>query len=328
MADGRGLVSMSYGGDSEISDSEDERASAGHTPPGLAVSGLGIPVSAARVPPSSPPSFERPQVHAAPSIAGGGGVSGLVAYGLEEGEEGREVEDEVFPAAAATYRQGPTGQDVEPGTAKEDAPTIEVTDEQRLGESEPSPGLGVVLPPEPAGCCARALQDKVASLLAKKGRLALDLNRNLQQRKDFRNPSIYEKLVQFCDIDEFGSSYPEHLFNPHEWGDESFYQSLARAQKTAYEKKEKTKLERTKVEFVTGTKRPAGVATVTLAAAAGDDSQKKPRRSKWDVSADSGGGGSHGSSPRSAGKPPGAVGAKALAQARHITAELKTLERK
>ena len=103
MAEGRGLVSMSYGGDSEISDSE-ERTSAGHTPPGLVV---GVPVSAARVPPSSPPSrFERPQVHAATSIAGGGGVSGLVAYGLEEGEEGREVEDEVFPAAAATYRHG------------------------------------------------------------------------------------------------------------------------------------------------------------------------------------------------------------------------------
>lgn len=309
----RGLVSMSYGADSEISDSEDERASTGHTPPSLMVGSLGIPASQTRLPPSSPPSFERPEVHAAPSVTAGGGVNRLVDYGLEEDEEHadhiehEEEEEEVFPSLS---RQAAS-------LLNEDTPVIEICD--KLLAEDDSPTSGIQLPPEPVGCCPRALQEKVAALLEKKSRLGLDLNRNLQQRKDFRNPSIYEKLVQFCNIDEFGSSYPEHLFQPHEWGEESHYQNLAKAQKCAYEKKEKAKLERTKVEFVTGTKRPS--ASMTAPAAEG---QKKPRRSKWDVSAELSGGGS----PKSAGNQGSGVGAMALAQARQISDELRSLEKK
>ena len=38
------------------------------------------------------------------------------------------------------------------------------------------------------------------------------MNDTLRAHKDFRNPSIYEKLIQYCDIDEFGTNYPPVRF--------------------------------------------------------------------------------------------------------------------
>ena len=195
------------------------------------------------------------------------------------------------------------------------------------------------MPPEPPGRCSNSLQDKITTLLKKKA-MGVDLSENIQNRKDFRNPSIYEKLVSFCKLDEFGSNYPDHIYNPHEWNEESFYKNLRKAQMKAYEKKERAKLERTKVEFVTGTKRPA---PTTSASSNPPEilSLKKPRRSKWDISVGSGGesGGSRGTSP-SKERPPllGAaprgmqplsmVGAQAKVQATQLNKELSRLKGK
>lgn len=82
-------------------------------------------------------------------------------------------------------------------------------------------------------------QDKIRSLLEKTHQEKLDLNTNIQNRKDYRNPrwvssdiasfvrvmkqvcesysgfslsfdfSIYKKLLQFLNIDETGSNYPK-----------------------------------------------------------------------------------------------------------------------
>ena len=128
-------------------------------------------------------------------------------------------------------------------------------------------------------------------------------------------------------MDEFGTNFPEHLYNPKAWGEESQYTKLLEAQKKAYEKKEKAKLERTKIEFVTGTKRPAtasaqgsgsgGSATGTV----GGDSVKKARKSKWDVSTTDSSGGSKGGTPNKLGE----IGAQARAQATHLSKELSKL---
>lgn len=42
----------------------------------------------------------------------------------------------------------------------------------------------------------------------------LDMNKVIQERKDFRNPSIYEKLIQYCGINEFGTNYPPEKYDP------------------------------------------------------------------------------------------------------------------
>ena len=42
------------------------------------------------------------------------------------------------------------------------------------------------------------------------------------------NYSIYDKLVQFLGLDEFGTNYPKERFDPHEWMEESHYDHLGR----------------------------------------------------------------------------------------------------
>ena len=319
MSSRKGLVS--YTGDSEISDSEDERVSAGSTPPSLAANTLGIPPSKPRQP-TTPPSFVKPVVHSAPS-------TGLVDYYAEEEDELNESKgvegglEDVFDNSSSAL--GDTGGDG--AKISETVPVIEVVDEPQVesgavdNNSEETtplflPIAGIQLPPEPPGRCSNALRDKITAFLQKKDRLGIGFNENVQKRKDIRNPSIYEKLVQKCKLDEFGTNYPEHLFNPHEWTEESFYDNLQKAQKKAYEKKEKAKLERTKIEFVTGTKRPAAPASTA------QDPQKKQRKSKWDISTSADSGGSRGASP-SKEKSLG-VGAQALAQAK-LAKELSKL---
>lgn len=63
---------------------------------------------------------------------------------------------------------------------------------------------GIQLPPEPPGRCSAELQEKILRFHEKMQNNMLDMNAVIQQRKDFRNPSIYEKLIHFCGINELG----------------------------------------------------------------------------------------------------------------------------
>ena len=49
------------------------------------------------------------------------------------------------------------------------------------------------------------VQDKFEELHRKKGEYGYDFNKIIQKKKAFRNPSIYEKLILHCGIDEFGN---------------------------------------------------------------------------------------------------------------------------
>ncbi|XP_047117252.1 SAP30-binding protein isoform X1 [Schistocerca piceifrons] len=134
----------------------------------------------------------------------------------------------------------------------------------------------VILFSEPKGRCSNELQEKISRLHEKMMSSGLDMNHVIQQRKDFRNPSIYEKLIQFCSINELGTNYPAHAYDPLRWGKESFYEELARVQKAEMERREKERREKTRVEFVSGTaKRPAG-------GAGSGEEDKMRRKSKWD----------------------------------------------
>uniref|UniRef100_A0A3P9AYA1 SAP30 binding protein n=1 Tax=Maylandia zebra TaxID=106582 RepID=A0A3P9AYA1_9CICH len=109
----------------------------------------------------------------------------------------------------------------------------------------------IKIPPEPPGRCSSHLQEKIPQKLHGD----FDTNAHIQQKKKFRNPSIYEKLIQFCAIDELGTNYPKDMFDPHAWSEDSYYEALAKAQKVEMDKLEKAMKERTKIEFVTGTKK-------------------------------------------------------------------------
>uniref|UniRef100_A0A8D0EG12 SAP30 binding protein n=1 Tax=Salvator merianae TaxID=96440 RepID=A0A8D0EG12_SALMN len=141
----------------------------------------------------------------------------------------------------------------------------------------------IKIPSEPPGRCSNHLQDKIQKLYERKIKEGMDMNYIIQRKKEFRNPSIYEKLIQFCAIDELGTNYPKDMFDPHGWSEDSYYEALAKAQKIEMDKLEKAKKERTKIEFVTGTKKgttSAPSTTTTTASTAGGDAQK--RKSKWD----------------------------------------------
>ncbi|XP_057681673.1 SAP30-binding protein [Corythoichthys intestinalis] len=143
------------------------------------------------------------------------------------------------------------------------------------------------IPPEPPGRCSSQLQEKIHKLYERKLHGDFDTNSHIQKKKEFRNPSIYEKLIQFCSIDELGTNYPKDMFDPHGWSEDSYYEALAKAQKIEMDKLEKAKKERTKIEFVTGTKKgsnPSNSSSSTTNSSntttTATDSQK--RKSKWD----------------------------------------------
>ena len=135
---------------------------------------------------------------------------------------------------------------------------------------------GVTIPPEPSGQCPVELQEKI-NKLHRKMESGVNMNEVIQQRKDFRNPSIYEKLIQFCSINELATNYPADRFDPFKWDKDSYYEELAKVQKIEMDKLEKARKEKTKIEIVTGTvKRPSSVTSTT----AEDDAKR--RKSKWD----------------------------------------------
>lgn len=112
----------------------------------------------------------------------------------------------------------------------------------------------------------------------KKKRDGMNLNEYIEMKKDFRNPSIYEKLIQFIGIDEHGTNFPRKLYDPSIWGPDSHYDELARKQKEYHKEREKERLQkRTQVDFVTGTKK-----TAVTAAPTSSTSSSSEKKSKWD----------------------------------------------
>lgn len=64
--------------------------------------------------------------------------------------------------------------------------------------------------------CSAKLTAKISRLhsMMKQGR---DMNDEIQKKKSFRNPSIYEKLILHCGIDEFGTNLPPEIFDPNQF---------------------------------------------------------------------------------------------------------------
>lgn len=324
-----GLVS--YGGDSEISDSEDERTPASPESSTVVVvptNNLGIPFSQPQ-PLTTPPSLPIMRVEAAPTTA-----LGLVDYTYIEEDDDRNdskgaMEEDVDDELSEQVEENETLISYQ----GEETPSMEVAEDHcsiplflQIADA--------VLPPEPTTKCSKTLQSKIINLLQKKASSGVDMNTSLQLRKDLRNPSILEKLVNFCDVKEFDSNYPEHLYNPNEFTDDSKYDNLYLEQQKDYNaKKEKAKLN--SIEFITATKKPPASAT----AKDKPEANKKARRTKWDVDTSSGvdSAGSRGTSPTGGRERPALlgnapiglqprvlqVGAQARAQANQVSQELK-----
>lgn len=95
--------------------------------------------------------------------------------------------------------------------------------------------LDKYLPPIPSGECAPELQKIFEGIYERAINENYDINKVIQQKKEFRNPSIYEKLIEYCEINEFGTNFPSDIYNPSKWGPSSYYDELAKTQKVAME---------------------------------------------------------------------------------------------
>lgn len=80
-----------------------------------------------------------------------------------------------------------------------------IAESESLQYAENEEDDSIQLPPEPLGHCSMDLQEKILRLHERMQNNVLDMNAVIQQRKDFRNPSIYEKLIQYCGINELGT---------------------------------------------------------------------------------------------------------------------------
>ncbi|AWP17266.1 SAP30-binding protein isoform 3 [Scophthalmus maximus] len=185
---------------------------------------------------------------------------------MEESDEGRDPDDVEIPEAE-----------------RKDPNELVALFSEKVRNMSPDE---IRIPPEPPGRCSSQLQEKIHKLYERKLHGDFDTNNHIQKKKEFRNPSIYEKLIQFCSIDELGTNYPKDMFDPHGWSEDSYYEALAKAQKVEMDKLEKAKKERTRIEFITGTKKgtnPSNTAASTTSnttTTTATEAQK--RKSKWD----------------------------------------------
>jgi len=182
--------------------------------------------------------------------------SGLVSfsYGAEDGSDMEESdEDEYNTANEEPHEDSNSNQDS--NQEPMDMDTGSDDDIQMLIPSEKNErDLGIELPPPPPGKASQKLQDNVMKLVSNVYQGHKNYNALIQNKKEFRNPSIYEKLIDLLDLDEMGTNYSPGQFDPYFWieSKESNYEALAKVQSDLMEKRAKDK---TKVEVVSGAKK-------------------------------------------------------------------------
>ncbi|CAH0401493.1 unnamed protein product [Chilo suppressalis] len=153
--------------------------------------------------------------------------------------------------------------------------SMETDTDEAVPRSDPDDSQdGVSIPPAPPGKCPKELQEIIAKFYSRMLNEGLDMNRIIQDKKNFRNPSIYEKLIEFCHINELDTNYPPEIYDPLKWGKESYYDELSRVQKLEMDRREKEKKEKlSKIDFLSGVaKKP-------------ESDEEKKRKSKWDQAA-------------------------------------------
>lgn len=105
---------------------------------------------------------------------------------------------------------------------------------------------GFSLPPETKAKPDAKMQETITNICQKISKSNFDLNKYILADKKFRNPSIYDKLIQFLEINELGTNFPPEIYDVSIYGPDSFYEELAKAQKLEMDKLEKQKKENAK----------------------------------------------------------------------------------
>lgn len=189
-----------------------------------------------RAPPVA--QLRRQNLHNRVEITPNGSTGPLVAYEGHDSDGDQNDEDEDDEAGDEAHADAIVKSDMEMDTSSSDVVVPRPSSPQAYHRLLQEKGPPVQLPPEPPTKCSDELQARIADF-CDKNRRGLDLLGSIQRKKTFRNPSIYEKLLVHCDIDELGSNFPSEMFDPHAFRKEDYYDEVARRQTEAMHKLEK-----------------------------------------------------------------------------------------
>ncbi|KAH7042344.1 HCNGP-like protein-domain-containing protein [Linnemannia elongata] len=171
---------------------------------------------------------------------------------------------------------------------------------------KPIPGVeNFGIPPSPESEVNPDVQAKIEQFHRVKTR-GIHFNESLMKNKNFRNPRIYQTLVEAAGLNEIGTNFPKsEFFDIEGYGPESYATGIAEAQKQASEKlAQQQAMGRTHIQFVSGSTVPPGVAIVPppsgqqavrshsgaastsssgIVVPGGGGGAQRPRKSKWDT---------------------------------------------
>lgn len=209
-------------------------------------------------------------------------------YGSGSGsdsESGEEEQEDHVPDKRTTAGDGiEEGEEDGTGSRADDDFSDEGTSDQLLSPKEfhntlkGLPSDQIKIPKRNKGSVDPLIAEKLERLKYTKETHGRDMKYEIQKRKDFRNPSIYEKLIDHCHIREFGSNFPTDVFDPDAFEPGSYYEELSKAQKVLMDSiTEKEKESHPKVEIVHAVAKKGSSSATSLSS---DPSRKK--RSKWD----------------------------------------------
>ncbi|ORX89866.1 HCNGP-domain-containing protein [Basidiobolus meristosporus CBS 931.73] len=131
------------------------------------------------------------------------------------------------------------------------------------------------IPEEPSGECDPDLQAKIAKWTELKNQ-GISFNDRLSKNKAFRNPNIYDKFVQFIELDETGSNFPTDIYDPKGFPPEAYSNEIEKLQKQRAEERSRRQQQRAEIEFVNPNPRASTQPSYD------PRSGGRKRKSKWD----------------------------------------------
>ncbi|KAL7751510.1 SAP30-binding protein [Sorochytrium milnesiophthora] len=96
------------------------------------------------------------------------------------------------------------------------------------------------------------LQQKLERWLALKASQGANFNRSLMSTREYRNPHMYRKLVEFFDLNEHGTNYPPDAFDPRRFPQGAYYEELGNAQRERMQAVAERQQQRSQIAFVAG----------------------------------------------------------------------------
>lgn len=174
----------------------------------------------------------------------------------------RQEQDTAGTAQPAVTRdqEGQGAEDEGQHQAEKPSPSSnidhEVQDLAKPDKAQPS-----LLPPDflapPDGECDPVLQQKVATWLQVQRTRGRYINTELRHSRGYRNPEFFRKMVEHLEIDEYGSSFPAEVFDPHGLPEEDYIDELQKQWNAEEERRKAVRQQTGRIEFTKSASQPS-----------------------------------------------------------------------